>query len=85
MTSTTDTEQTEKITEEALFEKLVALFEMISDIEMDIKDLMQEAKDADIEDASLVKAVAKAKAYSKVGDLEDKLKAKLEKIQELVG
>lgn len=81
----TDTEQTEKITEEALFEKLVALFEMISDIEMDIKDLMQEAKDADIEDASLVKAVAKAKAYSKVGDLEDKLKAKLEKIQELVG
>lgn len=81
----TDTEQTEKITEEALFEKLVALFEMISDIEMDIKDLMQEAKDADIEDANLVKAVAKAKAYSKVGDLEDKLKAKLEKIQELVG
>lgn len=81
----TDTEQTEKITEEALFEKLVALFEMISDIEMDVKDLMQEAKDADIEDASLVKAVAKAKAYSKVGDLEDKLKAKLEKIQELVG
>lgn len=78
-------EITEKITEEALFEKLVSLFEMISDIEMDIKDLMQDAKDANIEDASLVKAVAKAKAYSKVGDLEDKLKAKLEKIQELVG
>lgn len=80
------TEVKEVLTEAQLFEKLVALYNLIWDIELDIKDLLDEVKeDGAIEDITLIKSIAKAKAYSKVGDLEAKAKKQLEKIEELVG
>ena len=77
--------QTPKLTEETLFEKLVALFNEVWELEANIKDLVDQAKEDGVEDIPLIKAIAKAKAYNKVGDLEDKAKAQLEKISQLVG
>ena len=73
----------EKLTEETLFQKLVDLFNLVWDLEQDVKDLIDQAKEDDVEDVSLIKTIAKAKAYNKITDLEDKAKAQLQKIQDL--
>lgn len=75
--------QNEELTEETLFERLLALQNEVYEIECDIKELMDEGKEAGVEDVTLINAIAKAKARNKIGDLEDKLKKKLEKIEEL--
>lgn len=84
MYQTTETQvEQENLTEETLFEKLLALQNEVYELECDIKEIMDEGKEAGIEDVTLINAIAKAKARCKIGDLEDKLKKKLEKIEEL--
>lgn len=79
------TEQT-KYTEETLFDALVAKYNLIYDIELDVKDILDGAKEQKvIEDISLINSIAKAKARNKVGDLEEKAKKQLAKIEELLG
>lgn len=79
------TEQT-KYTEETLFDALVAKYNLIYDIELDAKEILDEAKEQKvIEDISLINSIAKAKARNKVGDLEEKAKKQLAKIEELLG
>lgn len=82
------TETAEKIiyTEETLFEALVAKYNLIYDIELDVKDILTDVKEQDaIDDVSLINSIAKAKARNKVGDLEEKAKKQLAKIEELLG
>lgn len=80
----TEQNQTPKLTQETLFDKLVTLYENIFDIEMDAKDLIAQAKEEDeIEDITLINQIAKAKAYSKIGSLQEKAKKQLDKIEEL--
>ena len=76
-------ENQEKLTEDTLFQKLVDLFNLVWDLEQDCKDLVNQAKEDGVEDVPLIKMIAKAKAYNKIGDLEDKAKAQLQKIQDL--
>ena len=81
-------ETAEKIiyTEETLFEALVAKYNLIYDIELDVKDILTDVKEQDaIDDVSLINSIAKAKARNKVGDLEEKAKKQLAKIEELLG
>lgn len=87
MTEIVETENTdvEKLTEESLFEKLVNIFNETWELDMNIKDLIDQAKEDGVEDVTLIKSIAKAKAYNKISDLEDKAKAQLEKIQALAG
>ncbi len=76
--------QTPKLTQETLFDKLVSLYENIWDLEQDCKDLIAQAKEEDeIEDITLINQIAKAKAYSKIGSLQEKAKKQLDKIEEL--
>lgn len=71
-------------TEESLFEALVDKYNLIYDIELDAKDILDEAKEQKvIDDISLINSIAKAKARNKVGDLEEKAKKQLAKIEEL--
>ena len=80
----TDENQTPKLTQETLFDKLVSLYENIWDLEQDCKDLISQAKEEDeIEDITLINQIAKAKAYSKIGSLQEKAKKQLDKIEEL--
>ena len=79
----TQTEENTTLTEETLFERLLALQNEVYEIECDIKELMDQGKEGGVEDVTLINAIAKAKARNKIGDLEDKLKKKLEKIEEL--
>lgn len=73
-------------TEETLFEALVAKYNLIYDIELDVKDILTDVKEQDaIDDVSLINSIAKAKARNKVGDLEEKAKKQLAKIEELLG
>lgn len=86
MTEQNQTENTQpKLTEETLFEKLVNIFNEIWTLEADMKDILDQAKEDGVEEIPLVKAIAKAKAYNSVGKLEEKAKAQLEKISQLVG
>lgn len=79
-----NTEQTPKLTQETLFDKLVSLYENIWDLEQDCKDLINQAKEEDeIEDITLINQIAKAKANSKIGSLQEKAKKQLDKIEEL--
>jgi len=80
----TEQNQTPKLTQETLFDKLVSLYENIWDLEADCKDLISQAKEEDeIEDIPLINQIAKAKAYSKIGSLQEKAKKQLDKIEEL--
>jgi uncharacterized protein (UPF0335 family) len=78
-------QEREVLTQETLFEKLVALFNEVWELEMDIKALLDEAKEDGVDEVTMIKSIAKAKAYSKVGDLEQKAKDQLEMIERLVG
>ena len=78
----TEENQTPKLTQETLFDKLVSLYENIWDLEQDCKDLISQAKEEDeIEDITLINQIAKA--YSKIGSLQEKAKKQLDKIEEL--
>lgn len=78
------TENQTKYTEETLFDALVQKYNLIYDIELDTKEILDEAKEQKIiEDISLINSIAKAKARNKVGDLEEKAKKQLAKIEEL--
>lgn len=80
----TEQNQTPKLTQETLFDKLVSLYENIWDLDADVKDLINQAKEEDeIEDITLINQIAKAKAYSKIGSLQEKAKKQLDKIEEL--
>ena len=80
MTETTQ-ENKPKQTEQQVFDKLVAVFNEIWTLEQDMKEILDSAKEDGIEELTLLKSIAKAKAYNKVGDLEDKAKAQLAKIE----
>ena len=80
MTETTQ-ENKPKQTEQQVFDKLVAVFNEIWTLEQDMKEILDSAKEDGIEELTLLKSIAKAKAYNKVGDLEDKAQAQLAKIE----
>lgn len=76
------TEQTQpKLTEQQVFDKLVAVFTEVWTLEQDIKEILEDAKENGIEELPLLKSIAKAKVWNKVGDLEEKAKSQLEKIE----
>jgi uncharacterized protein (UPF0335 family) len=77
-------ETIEPMTAEQLFEKFVVIFNEIETLDLDVKELTEQAKEDGIEDITLIKSVARAKAQGKVSAEEEKLKKKLEKIEELV-
>lgn len=80
----TEENQTPKLTQETLFDKLVSLYENIWDLAQDCKDLIARAKgEGEIEDITLINQIAKSKAYSKIGSLQEKAKKQLDKIEEL--
>lgn len=70
-----------KLTEQQVFDKLVVVFNEIWSLEQDIKEILDDAKENGIEELPLLKSIAKAKAWNKVGDLEEKARAQLDKIE----
>ena len=81
MTETTQ-ENKPKQTEQQVFDKLVAVFNEIWTLEQDMKEILDSAKEDGIEELTLLKKIAKAKAYNTVGNLEDAAKAQLAKIEQ---
>jgi uncharacterized protein (UPF0335 family) len=79
---TNHTETQDKLTEQQVFDKLVTVFNEIWSLEQDIKEILEDAKENGLEELPLLKSIAKAKAWNKVGDLEEKAKAQLEKIKQ---
>jgi uncharacterized protein (UPF0335 family) len=79
---TNHTETQDKLTEQQVFDKLVTVFNEIWSLEQDIKEILDDAKENGLEELPLLKSIAKAKAWNKVGDLEEKAKAQLEKISQ---
>lgn len=71
------------MTEKDLYDALVPLFNEIVELNLQVKEKVEEAKEKGLEDASLVKTIAKAKAENKVGSLEEKAESVLKKIEEL--
>jgi uncharacterized protein (UPF0335 family) len=71
-----------QLTEQQVFDKLVTVFNEIWSLEQDIKEILDDAKENGLEELPLLKSIAKAKAWNKVGDLEEKAKAQLEKISQ---
>jgi uncharacterized protein (UPF0335 family) len=79
---TDHTETQDKLTEQQVFDKLVTVFNEIWSLEQDIKEILDDAKENGLEELPLLKSIAKAKAWNKVGDLEEKAKAQLVKIEQ---
>jgi len=79
---TNHTEIQDKLTEQQVFDKLVTVFNEIWSLEQDIKEILDDAKENGLEELPLLKSIAKAKAWNKVGDLEEKAKAQLVKIEQ---
>jgi uncharacterized protein (UPF0335 family) len=75
-------ETQDKLTEQQVFDKLVTVFNEIWSLEQDIKEILDDAKENGLEELPLLKSIAKAKAWNKVGDLEEKAKAQLVKIEQ---
>lgn len=78
----TDTNQvdTPKLTEAQVVDKFKALFNEIYDLEQDLKEVSEEAKDAGL-DAAGLKEISKAIVYNKISTLEQKFKDRLELIE----
>ena len=74
--------QAEKLTEEQALEKLKALYRLVFDIELDIKDVMDECKKVNL-DGPMLKKLAKASVYCTLSNLESKCRETLKKILEL--
>jgi uncharacterized protein (UPF0335 family) len=81
MTETTQ-ENKPQLTEQQVFDKLVTVFNEIWSLEQDIKEILDDAKENGLEELPLLKSIAKAKAWNKVGDLEAKAQAQLAKIEQ---
>jgi uncharacterized protein (UPF0335 family) len=79
---TNHTEIQDKLTEQQVFDKLVTVFNEIWSLEQDIKEILDDAKENGLEELPLLKSIAKAKAWNKVGDLEAKAQAQLAKIEQ---
>lgn len=71
-----------KITEEQALEKFKMLYNIQYDLEIDIKEIVEECKEADL-DGALIKSIAKAVVYGKLTDLVDKYNITLKKIVDL--
>ena len=76
------TEEKKTLTPKEVVDKLVPIYEEIITLTSDAKDVVTEAKDAGL-DHSLLNKIAKAKAQSKLGDLEDGAQALLSMIEQL--
>jgi len=76
-----------KAAKKELFDKFVRLYNEIWELEADIKEIVDEAKEKKTlkpREISRVKKIAKAQAYSKVSALEQTSKEVLEEIRELL-
>ncbi len=71
-----------RITEEQALEKFKSLYNEVYDLEADIKEIVEECKEAEL-DGALIKSIAKAIVYGKISDLVDKYKLALQKIDDL--
>lgn len=80
MTENTNETPTPKLTEEQALEKFKAIYNEIYDLERDIKEVAEQAKDSDL-DVAGIKEIAKAIAYCKLGTLADKFKSRLDLIE----
>jgi hypothetical protein len=78
------TNATPTLTNKELFNKLVPIFTEILTLEEDAKALKEDADDSEL-NYSAVAALAKAKARSKLQQLEEKAQATLDLIEELEG
>lgn len=74
------TEVKQPITEEQALERFKAVFNEIYDLEADLKEIVEEVKEAEL-DAAGLKEIAKAIVYNKLGSLSQKLKDRLELIE----
>jgi uncharacterized protein (UPF0335 family) len=70
------------ITANSIIDKLVPIFTEIDTLVEDTKDILKDAKEAGLDSAMIAK-VAKAKANSKLGDLEEKTGKLLDLIESL--
>jgi len=77
------TEENTQLTEAQFIKKLTVTYNTLWECEADLKDLLDQAKEAEIEDVPLIKELVKAKVWNKLGGLLEKTKAKLDKAEEL--
>jgi uncharacterized protein (UPF0335 family) len=70
------------ITAVELYKKLCAVHAEIATLDADVKDLLAEGKDADL-DVSFINTVAKANSKGKVSSLEEKAQKTIDMIEEL--
>lgn len=70
----------DELTAESVVEQLIPIYREINTLMDDAKAILAEAKEAELPAAMLAK-IAKAKADSKLEDLEDKTKSLLELIE----
>ena len=77
-----NTQQTTVITAKELFKKLCAVHAEIETLTSDLKELLAEGKEAEL-DTATINSVAKASTKGKVSELEEKSKLMLDTIEEL--
>lgn len=70
------------ITAVELYKKLCAVHAEIATLDADVKELLEEGKEADL-DVSFINTVAKANTKGKVADLEQKAQKTIDMIEEL--
>lgn len=80
---TQDTIVPEPLTNKTFFERLLPLLQAVESLELDIKELCEEGKDAEL-DVGLLKAIAKAKLKDKTDALQDKSQTTLDLIEEVL-
>lgn len=73
---------TTEITNKSIIAKLVPIYQQVEELTLEAKEILAEAKEADLDSALLAK-VAKAIASSKLADLEDKTQGLLDFIEEV--
>ena len=74
--------QFNKLTEKEVIKKLVPLYRDMEDLNLDIKSILAEAKESDL-DSSLLAKVAKAMATNKLEEIEGKAQQLLEFISDV--
>ena len=71
-----------EITNKSIIAKLVPIYQQVEELTLEAKEILAEAKEADL-DSTLLAKVAKAMAASKLDDLEDKTQGLLDFIEEV--
>lgn len=78
------TEETQKLTAKELYRKLKPLLAEVESLNSDIKDLLDEGKEADLQ-VALIKALAAAHVKGTLSKVEEKAESTIKLIDELEG